>query len=121
LDQQLLFTQPETRVLIERQQRGNTVRPPSALGYRPPAPAPVAWLPPAARSTPPLASPVAMDEPARRSPSSALGNDGPFPRPLPIATYLPFGAPSCSLSATPPVAVSDLPALPRRQPGPGAA
>ena len=50
LDREIVFTLTEATILIERWRREyNTIRPHSALGYRPPAPAavtpvPVGWL-----------------------------------------------------------------------------
>ena len=42
LDREIFYTLPEAQILIERWRRQyNTVRPHSALGYRPPAPEPV--------------------------------------------------------------------------------
>ena len=48
LDREIFYTLLEAKVLIERwRQHYNTVRPHSSLGYRPPAPEAIAWLPPA--------------------------------------------------------------------------
>ncbi len=50
LDREIFYTLREAQVLIERWRREyNTVRPHSALGYRPPAPEAV-WLPPTSAS-----------------------------------------------------------------------
>jgi transposase InsO family protein len=57
LDREIFYTLQEAQVLIERWRREyNTVRPHSALGYRPPAPEAV-WLPPTSAS---LQSAVAL-------------------------------------------------------------
>ena len=50
LDREIFYTLREAQVLIERWRREyNTIRPHSALGYRPPAPEAV-WLPPTSAS-----------------------------------------------------------------------
>jgi transposase InsO family protein len=47
LDREIFYTLLEGKVLIERwRQEYNTIRPHSALGYRPPAPEATAWFPP---------------------------------------------------------------------------
>lgn len=46
LDREIFYTLREAKVLIEQwRQHYNTVRPHSSLGYRPPAPATIAWNP----------------------------------------------------------------------------
>lgn len=46
MDREIIYTLGEAKVLIERwRQEYNTFRPHSALGYRPPAPEALLWLP----------------------------------------------------------------------------
>ena len=47
LDREIFYTLGEAKVLVERWRREyNTIRPHSALGYRPPAPEAMLWQPP---------------------------------------------------------------------------
>ena len=57
LNGEIFYTLPEAKVLIERwRQEYNTIRPHSALGYRPPAPEAIVSLPPASATLQPGAA-----------------------------------------------------------------
>jgi len=61
LDREIFYTLAEAKVLIERWRREyNTIRPHSALGYRPPAPMAIAPLPPGSATLHPPAMAVAL-------------------------------------------------------------
>jgi transposase InsO family protein len=57
LNREIFFTLHEAKVLSERwRQEYNAIRPHSALGYRPPVPEAVAWLPPTSATLRPAAA-----------------------------------------------------------------
>jgi transposase InsO family protein len=71
LDREVFYTLLEAKVLIERWcQHYNHVRPHSALGYRPPAPEPIAW---------PAAADAALGAPPQTPPGALPLDPGFFP------------------------------------------